>query len=157
MAKFPNIFVKIVTNLVIFITISLYFIAPAIALTQELQFHSTTGHIIKTIFSYDETQAITPIQEQGTGETQILDTLTISFYQPSGDLIASYKNIVNGIATDNYLEFNFDPATKKLLGNIDLGGQLAGEMYLKGQVEGEISLIEITASGEEKVIGQIVL
>jgi hypothetical protein len=157
MANYLNFFVKIVTNLVIFITISLYFIAPAIAVTQELQFHSTTGHIIKTTFSYDQIPDVTPIKEQGTGKTQIVDTLTISFYQPSGELIATYDNIVNGVVTGNYLEFNFDPATKKLLGNIDLGGELAGEIYLKGKVEGELSLIEIIASGEERVIAQIVM
>jgi hypothetical protein len=157
MANYLNFFVTFVTNLGIFLAISLYFIAPATAITQELQFYSTTGHIIKTIFSYDETQAVTPIKEQGTGKTQTLDALTISFYQPSGELIATYNNIVNGIATDNYLEFNFDPATKKLLGNIDLGGELAGEIYLKGKVEGELSLIEIIASGEERVIAQIVM
>ncbi len=156
MANDLNFFVRIVTNLVIFLAISLYFIAPATAITQKLQLYSTTGHIIKTTFSYDQTPDLTPIKEQGTGKTQILDTLTISFYQPSGELIATYNNIVNGVVTGNYLEFNFDPATKKLLGNLDLGGELAGEMYLKGNVEEGLSLVEITASGEERVIAKIV-
>jgi hypothetical protein len=156
MANYLNFFVRIVTNLVIFLAISLYFIAPATAITQKLQLYSTTGHIIKTTFSYDQTPDLTPIREQGAGKTQTLEALTISFYQPSGELIATYNNIVNGVVTDNYLEFNFDPATKKLLDNLDLGGELAGEMYLKGNVEEGLSLIEVTASGEEKVIAQIV-
>ncbi|MGL6338406.1 MAG: hypothetical protein ACRC80_04615 [Waterburya sp.] len=155
MANYLNFFVKIVTNLVIFLAISLCFIAPAVAVTQELQFHSTTGHIIKTTFSYDQIPDVTPIKEQGTGKTQIVDTLTISFYKPSGELIATYDNIVDGIVTGNYLEFNFDPATKKLLGNLDLGGELAGEMYLKGNVEAGLSLIEVSASGEERIIAKI--
>jgi hypothetical protein len=156
MANFSNIFGKIITNLIILLAISLYFIAPATVITQEMQLYSTTGHIIKTIFSYDETQAVTLIKERGTGKTQTLDTLKISFYQPSGELIATYDNIINGIATDNYLEFNFDPVTKKLLGNIDLGGEVAGEIYLKGKVEEGLSIIEVTTSGEEKVIAEIV-
>jgi hypothetical protein len=155
MANYLNFFVKFMTNLVIFLAISLYFIAPATAITQELQLYSTTGHIIKTTFSYDKIPDVIPIREQGTGKTQTLNTLTISFYQPSGELIATYDNIVNGVVTGNYLEFNFDPATKKLLGNLDLGGELAGEMYLKGNVETELSLIEVTVSGQERVIAEI--
>ena len=95
------------------------------------------------------------IRERGTGKTQAIDSLVVSFYNPAGETIASYSNIADGVATGNYFEFNFNPATEQLLGEIDLGGDSPGEMYLKGEVDRELSLIEVEASGEEKVIDRL--
>ena len=124
----------------------------AIATTQDLQINSTAGYTIEARFSYDETKNIEVIRESGRGKTQAIDSLVVSFYNPAGEMIASYDNITDGIATGEYFEFNFDPTTQQLLGEIDLGGESAGEMYLKGEVDRELSLIEIDASGEEKAI-----
>ncbi|GAB4234300.1 MAG: hypothetical protein Kow0049_18170 [Stanieria sp.] len=52
----------------------------------------------------------------------------------------------------NYFEFHFDTATQKLFGNIDLGGELSGELFLKGTVNQKLSLIEIEPSGKEHLI-----
>ncbi|MBE9047504.1 hypothetical protein IQ255_24395 [Pleurocapsales cyanobacterium LEGE 10410] len=153
MSNCRNLANRLVISLAVVILTSL-FITPAIAITQDLQLTSATGYRIETTFSYDD--AITEIvQEQGTGTTNVLNSLTVSFYDPSGEMIASYDNIVDGVATGNYFEFNFDPATQQLIGKIDLGGESAGEMYLKGETDQDLSLIQVAESGEEKVIDRV--
>ena len=150
MLKYRNLAIVAITGIVILA--SLCFPATAIAITQDLQINSTAGYTVKTTFSYDDTRNTGVIRESGKGETQAIDSLVVSFYNPAGETIASYNNIVDGVATGEYFKFNFDPTTQQLLGEIDLGGESAGEMYLKGEVDGELSLIEIDAAGEEKAI-----
>ena len=152
MPKYFNFFVNLVTNLTIAIAIISSVTFPALAVTQKLEFDTKAGYIVKTTFSYDETQKLQKIAEYGKGKTSVLNSLQVSFYKPSGELIATYDNIVDGIALGNYFEFNFDPKTRHILGNIDLGGESAGEIYLKGEANGEMSLIGVTESGEEKII-----
>lgn len=156
MSKYTNFFVTIVTVLAIAIVTSLGIISPAIALTQEFQLDTESGYLIKTIFSYDDTQNPQVIHEQGAGKTQIVNSMRVNFYQPDGELIASYDNIVAGVAKGNYFEFNFELETQQLIGNIDLGGEFAGEMYLKGEAEEELSLIKVEASGTETVIDRAI-
>ena len=156
MPKYINCFVTLVTITAIAIMTSLGIISPAIAVTQEFQLDTESGYLIKTTFSYDDTQNPTVIHEHGAGKTQIVDSMRVNFYQPSGELIASYDNVVEGIAKGNYFEFNFEPKTQQLSGNIDLGGELAGQMYLKGEAEQELSLIEVEASGVEKTIDKVI-
>ena len=92
------------------------------------------------------------IREHGQGKTEVIDSMKVSFYNPDGELIADYNNIVNGVVMSNYFEFSFDPATKQLSGSIDIGGESAGEIYLKGDANRELSLIEVNELGEEKAV-----
>ncbi len=177
MSNYQNLFVKLATNLamsssgrgtwrnkfavsarssfVIAVIISLCFISPATAITQKLQLNSATGYIVETTFSYNENQTPIVIKEKGLGKTNAIDSMKVSFYKPSRELIASYDNIVNGVSQGNYFEFNFDPKTQQLSGNIDLGGESIGEMYLKGEIEQRLSLIQVETTGEEKIIDQV--
>ncbi len=143
------------SSLAIAIIISLCFISPVTAVTQKLQLNSATGYIVETTFSYDENQTPIVIKEQGLGKTNAINSMKVSFYKPSGELITSYDNIVDGVSQGNYFEFNFDPKTQQLSGNIDLGGESIGEMYLKGEIEQGLSLIEVETTGEEKIIDQV--
>ncbi|MEO1673758.1 MAG: hypothetical protein AAFR77_23775, partial [Cyanobacteria bacterium J06631_2] len=81
-----------------------------------------------------------------------VDFLKVSFYSPDREMIASYDNIVDGVVQANYFEFHYDPATQQLLGEMDLGGESAGEIYLKGNVKQGLVLIEVEPSGEEKTM-----
>ena len=155
MPKYRNFVVNLVTNLAIAIVISLWIVSPALAVTQKMQFNTPAGYTVKTTFSYDEAQKPTMIRERGTGKTEVLDSLKVSFYNPSGELMANYDNIVEGVANGTYFEFNFDLETQQILGSIDLGGESAGEMYLKGEADGELSLIEVTKSGKEEAIDRL--
>lgn len=137
------------------IAISFCFMPFATALTQEIQLNSATGYRIETTFSYDENKTPTTIKEQGVGKTNVVDSMQVSFYNPAGELVASYDNIVDGVAKGNYFEFNFNLTTKQLSGNIDLGGESAGEMYLKGEVDRGLSLIEVDMKGKEREIDRV--
>ena len=130
------------------------FVSPAKAVTQELQLESLQGYKVKTSFSYDAPIS-EKIAEGGGGRSKVVDSLKVSFYNPAGEAIASYDNIVDGVVRGDYLEFNYDPTTERLQGAIDLGGESAGEMYLKGDADGDLSLIQIEESGNERVIDRI--
>ena len=144
-----------ITVCAIAIAIATLSLVPAAnAITQELQLESQKGYVVKTSFSYDS-QTSETIAEHGAGKTKVVDSLRISFYEPTGKAIASYDNIVDGTVRGDYFEFNYDPATEQLRGAIDLGGESAGEMYLKGKADGELSLIRIDESGQEEAIDRI--
>ena len=122
------------------------------AMTQSFQWTGKTGYSALGQFSYDEKEVSRTISEQGSGKTNSLKSLIVTFYDPSGEPISTYKNVVNGMAEGNYFEFHFDPVKQKLVGSIDLGGEFAGEMYLKGEVERELSLIGVEQSGIDRTI-----
>ena len=122
------------------------------AMTQSFQWTGKTGYSARGRFSYDEAKVAKTIAEQGAGKTNILKSLIVTFYNPSGEPISTYENVVNGIASGNYFEFHFDPVKQKLFGSIDLGGEFADEMYLKGEVDRQLSLIEVDSSGIDRTI-----
>ena len=146
---------KILINLAIALILSLGILPNALAVTQKLEFDTSVGYKVETTFSYDETQNPNKINEKGHGKTKVIDSMEVSFYKPSGELIASYRNIVNGVVKGNYFEFNFDPNTQQILGSLDIGGESAGEIYLKGEADRELSLIEVNDLGEEKKIDRV--
>ena len=149
--SYQNLLRKIAICLAIFLVFVLSFVSAASAITQELHLESQQGYTIEALFSYPS-QTASAIAERGEGATKAIDSLKVSFYDPEGKAIASYDNIVDGIARGKYFEFNYDPATKQLKGAIDLGGESAGEMYLKGEVNSSLSLIKVEPTGEDKVI-----
>ena len=127
-------------------------VKPAIAMTQSFQWAGRAGYSARGEFSYDETKVSSTIAEHGVGKTNILQSLIVTFYNPAGETISSYHNVVDGMAGGNYFEFHFDPATQKLFGSIDIGGALAGEMYLKGEIDRELALIEVEKSGIDRTL-----
>jgi hypothetical protein len=92
------------------------------------------------------------ISEKGIGKTNILQSLAVTFYTPSGELISHYEDIVNGVAKGHYFEFNFDTETQQIVGFIDIGGEVAGETYLKGTINDNLSLFSIDNSGLETIL-----
>ncbi len=169
MVNYQNFAVKLIAILAIAL-INLIEVIPAAATTENFQLNSSQGYRIETSFNYDETKNIdaiakrtlwviakrgqSPIAEHGK-EASLVDSIRVSFYNPEGKLIASYDNIVDGIIQNSYFEFNYDLNNKQLIGKVDLGGESAGEMYLKGDADQELSLVLIEPSGEERVIDQV--
>lgn len=132
--------------------INLGWIDSAAATTKDIRLNSEQGYRVETSFSYDEDRVKNAIAIQGRGATKDIDFLKVSFYSPDEEMIASYDNIVDGMVQANYFEFHYDPATQQLLGEMDLGGESAGEIYLKGNVKQGLVLIEVEPSGEEKTM-----
>lgn len=134
--------------------LSFIWINPAIAMTQNWSINSDRGYRIETSFSYPATSEQKMIAEEGE-TAKIVDSLTVRFYDPEGKMIASYDNIIDGIIQNNYFKFNYDLQNQKLMGQIDLGGESVGEIYLKGNPDQGLSLIRVEPSGEEKEIDQV--
>ncbi|NJO97456.1 MAG: hypothetical protein HC764_16820 [Pleurocapsa sp. CRU_1_2] len=153
MVNYQNFAVKLIAILAIAL-INLIEVIPAAATTENFQLNSFQGYRVETSFNYDETKNIDAIAEHGK-KASLVDSVKVRFYNPDGKLIASYDNIVDGIIQNNYFEFNYDLNTQQLIGKVDLGGESAGEMYLKGDAAQELSLVLIDPSGKEKVIDQV--
>ncbi|AFY76925.1 MAG: hypothetical protein IGR93_05305 [Hydrococcus sp. C42_A2020_068] len=141
-------------SIVIFITLAsgLGLVAPAEATTVSFQWTGKAGYSAKGLFSYDPPTVPTIVSEKGAGKTNVLQSLVVTFYTPSGAPIGTYDNVVNGVAQGHFFEFNFDPTTQQIVGRVDLGGELAGEIYLKGTVDDELSLFSVDKSGFERII-----
>ena len=147
MVNYQKLAVKLATAIAIAL-ISSAWILPVNAVERNFELNSDRGYRLESNFSYEVVDNKT-IAERGKGKTQAIDSLQVRFYNPDGKMIASYDNIVDGMARGEYFEFNYDPNTQQLIGNLDLGGESAGEIYLKGNMEEGLSLIEVEPTGEE--------
>ena len=152
MSGLRNLFITLLITLLIISTGGFMFTKSAEASTQSFQWTGKTGYSAQGQFSYDETKALGTISEQGAGKTNTVESLIITFYNPSGEPMNTYHNVLNGMSEGNYFEFHYDLVNQKLLGSIDLGGEFAGEMYLKGTVDEELSLIKVEQPGIDRII-----
>jgi len=129
-------------------------VAIAEAVTMNFQWTGEKGYSAKIVFSYDEPLNFDQIIEEGRGMTEIIQNLTVSFYNPAGQSLGSYDNIKQGVSQFPYFNFNFDPQKQQVTGLIDLGGDSSGEIYLKGIVEENLKLFKIDQSGKETIYDQ---
>jgi len=129
-------------------------IAIAEAVTMNFQWTGEKGYSAKVVFSYDEKVNFVQIIEEGRGMTEIIQDLTVSFYNPAGQSLGSYDNIKQAVSQFPYFKFNFDPQKQQVTGLIDLGGDSSGEIYLKGIVEENLKLFKIDQSGKETIYDQ---
>lgn len=134
------------------LTIALAEIDPASAITFNFDWNGNASYSARGSFSYDENTAPATFSENGFGATQALQSLDVSFFDPSNNLIATYNNVANGISTGNYFKFNFNTVTKEIFGLIDVGGEFPGETYLKGTVNTNLSLFQVPQAGSDIII-----
>jgi len=145
-------FSKIIIYLLIIILINVVGeIAIAEAVTTKCYWTGEKGYSAEVIFSYDEQLIPSQIIEEGRGKTEIIQDLTVSFYNPAGQFLGSYDNIKQGISQFPYFKFNFDHQKQQVTGLIDLGGASSGELYLKGIVQENLKLFKIDQSGKETI------
>jgi len=149
------IFAKVIICILIVILLSMVSEdAIAEAVTMNYQWTGEKGYSAKIVFSYDERPISDKIIEEGRGRTKMIDDLTVSFYNSTGQLLGSYDNIKQGISQRSYFKFNFDPQQQKVIGLIDLGGDSSGEIYLKGFAQENLKLFKIDQSGKETIYDQ---
>jgi hypothetical protein len=93
-------------------------------------------------FGYDETTAPIIISESGAGPTNVLDFLTVSFFDPSGNLTQSFNTVTGGISQSSFFAFNFNTTTHTLFGNFNVGGGtgVIGEQFFTGTIGGLLEL-----------------
>jgi hypothetical protein len=87
---------------------------PAQAITFNYSFQTNTGYSGTGQFSYDELTAPPIISESGPGQTNFLKFLSLSVFDPAGNLLDSGNSVVNGISTDDFLLFKFNTLTQTL-------------------------------------------
>ena len=93
------------------------------------------GYSVSGSFSYDETTTRAIISESGAGSTKALESLSISFFNPSQQLIGSGLEVVNGISSNQFFEFNFDTTTGNFFGAFDVGtGASIGDFFISNVV-----------------------
>lgn len=86
---------------------------PAQAVTFNYSFETDTGYVGTGEFSYDPTPA-SLIVESGIGPTNFLNSLSLSVFDPAGNLLASGNEVTNGVSNSSFLRFEFNPLTKTL-------------------------------------------
>ena len=147
-----RIFVQVVIVTSLALSLLLTSIDPAEAITVNFTWQGNQGYSATGTFNYDQKTAPAILSEKGVGTTEALESLTVSFADPSNHPIKTYDNINDGVSTGNYFQFNFNTMTQDIIGSIDIGGELPGDIYLKGTVDTDLSLIQVSASGVEDVI-----
>ncbi|WP_334863905.1 PEP-CTERM sorting domain-containing protein [Nostoc sp.] len=104
-------------------------LAQAVDLT--FNWKGDAGYSASGSFSYDQTTTPAIISESGAGATKALKSLSVSFFNPSQELIGTKDEVVNGVSSNQFFEFNFDTTTGNLFGAIDVGtGSGIGDIFL---------------------------
>ncbi|MFN6514108.1 MAG: PEP-CTERM sorting domain-containing protein [Nostoc sp. CreGUA01] len=135
-----NIFLKIAATTATSAALSIAIAAgannPAQAIDFNFKWLGDAGYSAIGSFSYDETTAPTIITESGGGETNFLQSLSVSFLDPSQNLLGTYNTVSGGVSQSNFFAFNFDTSTHKLFGPFDVAGGtgIIGEYYFQGTV-----------------------
>lgn len=135
-----NIFAKIAATTATSVAFSVAIAAsannPAQAIDLNFNWLGDAGYSAIGSFSYDETTAPTIISESGSGATNFLQSLNISFLDPSNNLLGTYNTVADGVSESNFFAFNFDTSTHTLFGPFDVAGGtgVIGEYFFQGTV-----------------------
>jgi PEP-CTERM motif len=122
---------------------------PAQAIDFNFSWKGDAGYSALGTFSYDETTAPSIISESGAGPTDYLDSLSVSFFDPSNMPLGTYNTVTNGVSESPLFVLNFDTSTKSLFGNFDVagGGIFDGEFFLKGTIDSKLELKQSVNQG----------
>ncbi|MBX9255355.1 PEP-CTERM sorting domain-containing protein [Desmonostoc muscorum CCALA 125] len=109
---------------------------PAQAIDFNFKWLGDAGYSAVGSFSYDETTAPTIITETGSGATNSLQSLSVSFLDPSQNLLGTYNTVSGGVSQSTFFNFNFDTSTHTLFGPLNIGGGtgVIGENFFSGTV-----------------------
>ncbi len=81
--------------------------AAARAASFEFNWVGDAGYSTEGFFSYDATIAPNIISESGAGPTTVLDTLSVSFFDPSHTLLESFTTVSGGVSSSGFFQFKF--------------------------------------------------
>lgn len=130
---------------------------PAQAIELNFNWLGDAGYSATGSFSYDETTAPTIISEAGSGATDFLQSLSVSFLDPSKNLLGTYNTVAGGVSESNFFTFNFDTSTQKLFGPFDVAGGtgVIGEYFFKGTVGNSLQLFkDVDQKGKQTLVDQ---
>ncbi|MHC5772703.1 PEP-CTERM sorting domain-containing protein [Nostoc sp.] len=156
-----NIFAKIATIAATSTALSVAIAAgannPAQAVDLNFNWLGNAGYSAVGSFSYDEATAPTIISESGSGATKFLQSLNVSFLDPSKNLLGTYNTVAGGVSQSQYFTFNFDTSTQKLFGPFDIAGGtgVIGEYFFNGKVGDSLALRQdVNQQGKEIKLDQ---
>ncbi|MBH8565860.1 PEP-CTERM sorting domain-containing protein [Nostoc sp. CENA67] len=114
----------------------------ALAVDFNFNWLGDAGYSATGSFSYDEATAPTIISESGSGATDYLQSLSVSFLDPSNNLLGTYNTVAGGVSQSNFFSFNFDTSTKSLFGSFNVGGGtgVIGEYFFLGTIGDSLEL-----------------
>ena len=131
--------------------LSLFLLPPA-ALATETQLHwqGDQGYQVRANLIYPDTFTTGIAAIEGVGKPQQLDALTVRVYDPHGQELAVYENVVAGQSgQDDFLQLHFDVGHQQLRGWLDIGGAVQEDYFLKGQPGVGLDLFYLDAQGKE--------
>ncbi|MEH2356136.1 PEP-CTERM sorting domain-containing protein [Nostoc sp.] len=137
-----NIFAKITAIAATSVAIATSANNPAQAIELNFNWQGDAGYSATGSFSYDETTAPTIISELGSGATNFLQSLNVSFLDPSKNLLGTYNTVSGGVSESNFFAFNFNTSTQTLFGPFDVAGGtgVIGEYFFQGTVGDSLQL-----------------
>ncbi|WP_414571731.1 PEP-CTERM sorting domain-containing protein [Nostoc sp. CCY 9925] len=141
-----NIFAKMAmiaaTSTVVSVAIAASANNPAQAIDFKLNWLGDAGYSAIGSFSYDETTAPTIITESGSGATNFLQSLNVSFLDPSQNVLGTYNTVSGGVSQSSFFAFNFDTSSETLFGPLNIGGGtgVIGEYFFSGTVGNSLQL-----------------
>ncbi|MBN3941900.1 MAG: PEP-CTERM sorting domain-containing protein [Nostoc sp.] len=131
-----NIFAKITAIAATSVAIAAGANNPAQAIELNFNWQGNAGYSAIGSFSYDETTAPTIISEASSGATNFLQSLNVSFLDPSKNLLGTYNTVSGGVSESSFFAFNFNTSTQTLFGPFDVAGGtgVIGEYFFQGTV-----------------------
>ena len=137
-----NIFAKITAIATLVAAIAAGANNPAQAIELNFNWQGDAGYSAIGSFSYDETTAPTIISEAGSGATNFLQSLNVSFLDPSKNLLGTYNTVSGGVSQSSFFAFNFDTSTQTLFGPLNVAGGtgVIGEYFFSGTVGDSLQL-----------------
>lgn len=118
---------------------------PAQAIEFKLNWEGNAGYSALGSFSYNEDTAPASFSEEGLGETNVLESLSISFFNPSNELIGDFMPVIDGVSVYQFLSFGFDTVNHEILA---LDGFDAGkDQPVPNKVVGDTFLSNIFLDG----------
>ena len=137
-----NIFAKITAIAATSVAIAAGANNPAQAIELNFNWQGDAGYSAIGSFSYDETTAPTIISEAGSGATNFLQSLNVSFLDPSKNLLGTYNTVSGGVSQSSFFAFNFDTSTQTLFGPLNVAGGtgVIGEYFFSGTVGDSLQL-----------------
>ena len=109
---------------------------PAQAIELNFNWLGDAGYSATGSFSYHETTAPTIISEAGGGATNFLQSLNVSFLDPSKNVLGTYNTVSGGVSQSEFFGFNFNTSTQTLFGPFNVAGGTGriGEYFFQGTV-----------------------
>ena len=131
-----NILTKLAATAVTSAILSVASGQEAQAISFNFDWQGDGGYSAKGMFSYDETTAPAIISETGAGATNNLESLMVSFFDPSNNPLQSFNTVSNGVSESPFFNFNFDTSTQTLFGAFNVGGGtgVIGEQFFSGTI-----------------------